>query len=215
MRPILFFMVMVMASQSLAADTILVIPEKGKPYTFDTSTGERTTLSVNAVYVDSNYGKGGNIPNTPDDPKNDTPDSTELRTQVEEWASEVDDTAGSRIFAALFDVLGDRIESGQIPADSTSIDKALTEAVNIAVEHFPRGSDPKDWKKVKLKIQNEVSRIAISSGGTLTKDRWTQIFRDIQYGFEDTYSGEAIPLWLAPILNALIEALISMLRNMF
>ena len=213
MRTILLLL-MVSMSTATYADTLLVIPESGKPYTLDTMTGEKTVLNVNAVYVDSNYGKGGNVPNIPDTPKDDIP-SSDLRSKVKEWAEEVDDSFAARIFAATFETLADRIETGQIPADSTSVDKALTEAVGIAIEHFPRGSDPKEWKKVKEKIQNEVSKIAISSGGTLNRDKWQTIFRDIQHGFEDTYAGEAIPIWLAPILNALIEAIIAMIRNLF
>lgn len=215
MRRIIGLALMLIVPLQLAADTLLIIPDGGKPYTIDTVTGDKNPLDVDGVYVDKGYGGGStpdeDIPDAPDD----TPDSSELRSQVKQWAADVDDTAGARIFAAMFDVLGDRIESGEVPADSRSIDNALTNAVEVAVEHFPRGSDPDDWKKVKRKIQDEVAKIAISKGGDLSQKEWLSVFRDIQYGFEDTYEGEAIPIWLAPILNALIEALISMLRNLF
>lgn len=218
----LALLILLILTPTLAADTLLVVNSTGKPYLLDTNTGDRTPVLCDAVYVDKAYGGGGggNTPGTPDDPGGggnnpDVPDATGLRSKVKSWAEEANDTAGARIFNAMFDVLGERIASGEIPADSTSVDEALTNAVKVAVEHFPRGSDPDDWKKVKSKIQTEVSRIAISNGGTLTKKEWVNLFADIENGFADSYSGEAIPIWLAPILNALIEALIAMLRNLF
>lgn len=146
-------------------------------------------------------------PEDPDDP--DPPVESDFSKVCQDAADAIGDPASAKIMGdAYYGVLADQIESGVIPADPDSVDKAMTAAHEV-VSRGPK------WKKFHVEVVIPELGRRVISGETKTAEDYTKFFREVQTGLNASAEGAAIPPWLQPLIAALIQALIELLTNLF
>lgn len=149
-------------------------------------------------------------PPDPDDPQ---PPST-FRSEVTEAAEAINDPIGARIMAqGFYGVLADQINNGTIPADADSVDRALTAAKDAVLSRV--GSTRDKWQTFHSSVVIPELGERVVGGSVRSKAEYVAFFREVQNGLNDSLEGQAPPVWLQPLIDALIQVLIELLRNLF
>ncbi len=199
------------SAAALAGEPTIVVMPDGTAW-FSRGDGSETIVVTNVVLPP------GNIPTPPtgpQPPKPTPPDNpSNITSLVKGWADEVDDSTGCAIMETLYKVLADNTANGNIPTDPTSMDKAITEAADEAMDMIP-GKHDEDWEDVHQKIMGELGKLLVQRGGSMTQTQWTSFFRESQAGFQASNAGAALPIWLQPLIAELVKILIKLLTNMF
>lgn len=198
-----------MGSVCASEPTIVLLPD-GTAW-FSPGPNQPTILIKNIIRAPG-MPPGGNTPPGGEDPQPPTEDTD--RTEARKLAEGVDDAIGATMLAKTYELLGEYIASGKIPSDATSVDKAVTEAVDKTLEMLP-GRKADEWEAVHLKLVDRISRKLIANGGKLGADQWSTFFRSCSEGLNDTVEGNAIPPFLEPLIAALVKMLIELLTEMF
>ena len=214
-RGLLFVLLTMCTATALAGEPTIVVMPDGTAW-FSKGDGSPTIVVTNVVLPP------GSIPTPPGptppgpQPPGPTPPNnpSSITGLVKGWSDEVGDSTGCAIMETLYKVLADNTANGTIPTDPASMDKAITEAADEAIDMIP-GKYDDDWEEVHQKIMGELGKLLVQRGGTMTQTQWTSFFRESEAGFTASNANASLPIWLQPLIAELVKILIKLLTNMF
>ena len=204
------FLLLALCTQAMAGGT-LVLTHAG--YQVMTVGPNGAVLSpVTPVDQVVDLRTGAPPPTTP--PGTDPPSNpSSLTTKVEQWARAVNDPNGAAVLSQSYRLIGEQIQSGAIPADTASVDKALSQFLDSTLGMLP-GSKEK-WAGFRGKVAQELAARVIASGGDLTAAEYAAFFNEVHGGLAASHSDTALPVWLAQIIAALLPILLQLITDLF
>lgn len=215
-RSLLYTLIVFLAPAiALAADDPALIVIGGKvfyspnPGTTATETGIPVEALSNIRYMP------GETPPNPDDPDPDDPDPapSQLRAQVKQWATAVNKPAEAALMAIAYKAIAENIANGKIPATDNDVNRAQREAFEIVFNKTPVDYD--DWETFYEEVLDAQADLITANTGGVPKDVWVQHYTDVAGGLNDSNEGNALPEWLKPIIDALIQMLLELILNLF
>lgn len=213
-RGLIALLIIALAPVVALAQPALIV-DGGKLYFSDGSGTVATEIGPASLLSNVHYMPGSTPVPGPDDPVPEPPEDSQLREQVKGWATQVNKPIDATIMAAAYGLIGERIASGGIPATNNDVNRAQSEAFNKVFDNDIRSVDYETWESFYEKVLDVQGDLIVANPGGVPKDAWVKHFSDVQAGLTDSTEGNALPVWLQPIIDALIKLLIDMLLNLF
>ena len=204
-----------------SAEPVIVIDANGNYfYNHDGDGGDMEALGKPIIYrlpgAPNPQPPNPNPPN-PQPPDPQPPAPTELRGEVKSWADEVDKPLNATILAGMYGLLADKLADGTIGPTPGEVNTAMNGALDLVFRETKGKSwevSRRDWSLFDDRVTTALAAM-VGSDETATKAEWVAFFRDVQGGLRDSSQGTAIPDWLQPIIQLLIQLLLDFLLNPF
>lgn len=186
----------------------LIIDAQGR-YFF--SAGDETQ----AVQIDNVV----RLPGAPDTPDVNTPvpnptphpqpPQSDIATKVKQWSAQINDPIGAKILGQVYALIGQQIQAGKIPGDFESVRVAFKEATERALKTVAAYSEKEaEWREFDEKLTQELSLAFLSNPaavGPMLLDAGSTL----------QPPDAALPAWLAPIIQILIDILLKWIQTRF
>ena len=209
MRHILLALLMLVPAVAYGEARLQLQADGSAWFYADGSNTDPVVIPASEVY----HPPGSTAPNPDDDEDDDPGGTSKLRSDVKRWAEDVDKPAEAAIMASVYGFLADHIQKGTIPSDADSVNSAMNESFEEAFDSTP--VDYEDWEEFYERVLDAAGDLVLKHSTDVPKKEWVGFFRDVEAGLEDSTEGNALPPWLAPIIQELLKLLLQLITNLF